>query len=552
MNKLPNSMTIGQAKKLGRMGDTELVHLNKHEVNALSALSPDGRMTINPKTGQPEAFLPFLMAMLPSLFPGMGAALAGATGLSALANPLTLAALGSGIGTTAETGDLKKGIMAGLGSYALGGLGDKLGGLGKAAADAGQSGALTANMATSADPLAAVRPDMTVALPKEVFSPQKLSMMGQIGSGLGAAWGAGPPKQAKTDDQDYKPKNYVPVPKSYIPTQQGYRPGLDGEHRYFSPADSVGQIKEAPGPNPLPNGDDPFAHLPDWMRQLGLGGSEQGYAKGGLVDSLFSGGSSFGLLNPTAALGGIIPWLLNYNEPGTPESRAAEEAKQNAMGKPQPIAGLQPMIPGGYAMGGPVMPPQMMPQGQGMQRPMMTMANQQPMMSGPMGGGMRPPVGPPMNPMMGGGGQPPQMFPGSMGPQMMGSQQVPMQGYKVGGSISVPRGPMIHPYLPAKEMIPYHDPKPTLPYKQFRPGSRGHFATGGEVMGPGDGQSDSVPAIVDGKAPSALSSGEFVVPSDAVSHLGNGSNAAGAKRLHQMVHHVRMKKTGHPGMPPRV
>lgn len=75
----------------------------------------------------------------------------------------------------------------------------------------------------------------------------------------------------------------------------------------------------------------------------------------------------------------------------------------------------------------------------------------------------------------------------------------------------------------------------------------------GQMMqGPGDGSSDSIPAAVDGSQPAKLSSGEFVVPSDAVSHLGNGSSNAGAQRLHQMVQQVRMAKTGTGKMPQRV
>ena len=68
----------------------------------------------------------------------------------------------------------------------------------------------------------------------------------------------------------------------------------------------------------------------------------------------------------------------------------------------------------------------------------------------------------------------------------------------------------------------------------------------------GDGSSDSIPATIDGKAPALLSSGEVVTPSDVVSHLGNGSNAAGAKRMQAMNDRVRMAKTGSKKMPARI
>ena len=41
-----------------------------------------------------------------------------------------------------------------------------------------------------------------------------------------------------------------------------------------------------------------------------------------------------------------------------------------------------------------------------------------------------------------------------------------------------------------------------------------------------------------------LADGEFVVPADVVSHLGNGSTEAGAKHLHKMMDKVRVARTG--------
>lgn len=62
---------------------------------------------------------------------------------------------------------------------------------------------------------------------------------------------------------------------------------------------------------------------------------------------------------------------------------------------------------------------------------------------------------------------------------------------------------------------------------------------GGHVQGPGTGTSDSIPAVVNGTQPAALSDGEFVVPSDVVSGLGGGSNDAGAQQLYGMMNAVR-------------
>ena len=70
----------------------------------------------------------------------------------------------------------------------------------------------------------------------------------------------------------------------------------------------------------------------------------------------------------------------------------------------------------------------------------------------------------------------------------------------------------------------------------------GGYLDGG--MLPGDGMSDDVPANIDGEQEAALSQGEFVVPADVVSHLGNGSSDAGSKKLYAMMDKVRMARTG--------
>jgi hypothetical protein len=76
-------------------------------------------------------------------------------------------------------------------------------------------------------------------------------------------------------------------------------------------------------------------------------------------------------------------------------------------------------------------------------------------------------------------------------------------------------------------------------------GGYSDFARGGRMLkGPGDGMSDSIPASISGKRPARLADGEFVVPADVVSHLGNGSTDAGAKTLYRMMDKVRTARTG--------
>ena len=77
--------------------------------------------------------------------------------------------------------------------------------------------------------------------------------------------------------------------------------------------------------------------------------------------------------------------------------------------------------------------------------------------------------------------------------------------------------------------------------------SLGGYSDGGRLLkGPGDGMSDNIPASISNRQPARLADGEFVVPADVVSHLGNGSTDAGAKVLYKMMDQVRRARTGNP------
>jgi hypothetical protein len=97
-----------QLQSMGRDDDSVLVHMTPDEVNSLQglAMSAGGSLTINPQTGLPEAF--FLKKLLPTLL-GVGLA---ATGIGA---PLAAGIVATG--STALTGNLRKGLMAGLGAF---------------------------------------------------------------------------------------------------------------------------------------------------------------------------------------------------------------------------------------------------------------------------------------------------------------------------------------------------------------------------------------------------------------------------------------------------
>ena len=64
------------------------------------------------------------------------------------------------------------------------------------------------------------------------------------------------------------------------------------------------------------------------------------------------------------------------------------------------------------------------------------------------------------------------------------------------------------------------------------------------LQGATDGMADQIPAVIDGKQPAAMAHGEFVVPADVVSHLGNGNSDAGAQHLYKMMDDIRTARTG--------
>jgi hypothetical protein len=72
----------------------------------------------------------------------------------------------------------------------------------------------------------------------------------------------------------------------------------------------------------------------------------------------------------------------------------------------------------------------------------------------------------------------------------------------------------------------------------------GGYSDGGRLLrGPGDGVSDSIPAMIGKKQPARLADGEFVVPARIVSELGNGSTEAGARRLYAMMDRIQSARS---------
>jgi hypothetical protein len=131
-------MTPQQMASQGRYGDSMLMHVSPGEVRGLQALAVHNgtSLTTNPTTGLPEAFS--LKKLLPTL---IGAGLMMIPGVAPWM-------IGAGVGgvETLRTGDLGKGLLAGLGAY--GGAGMASGALAAGAGAAGGTGTAAGAMAT--------------------------------------------------------------------------------------------------------------------------------------------------------------------------------------------------------------------------------------------------------------------------------------------------------------------------------------------------------------------------------------------------------------------
>ena len=80
--------------------------------------------------------------------------------------------------------------------------------------------------------------------------------------------------------------------------------------------------------------------------------------------------------------------------------------------------------------------------------------------------------------------------------------------------------------------------------------------SGGMIPGNGDAMADDIRLVADAGTPDAqpidISSGEFVIAGDVVSHLGSGNTDRGAEVLEQLQEDVRVNRTGTPDQAPPI
>jgi hypothetical protein len=454
----------------GRDGDSTLVHMSPGEVKGLQALAMahGGSLSINPDTGLVEAN--FLKRLLPMI---AGAALTGFSG--GMINPLTASMIVGGF-EGVRTGDLGKGLMAGLGAYGGAGL---TSGLSTAGAQTGAAGTTTAtqaaNASANATPFATgATQNMGANAIKEAYGVQTLATpisappinmgaealkagitppvtMGNVGAGFSA----GPSAIYKALPTGTLPAFATTAASAMTPEPE--MPGTPEEderykgspYRYNLASNFAGSSPTRPNPYYIPTGLGYAAQggsTADIMMAAGGSyddepmGDDVGMASGGIAGYTTGGKLNKKTMTPREVK--IRSGIFEDTNPNTANLGAAEAAEYYTK-----TAAKRSKVP--YAK--------------------MPKTNME-----------------------------------SLGDIEVG----PVKRAAMGGSI-------------------------------------GGYSDGGRMLkGPGDGMSDSIPGVIGKRQPARLADGEFVVPADVVSHLGNGSTDAGAKRLYAMMDKVRKARTG--------
>jgi hypothetical protein len=549
----------------GRGGDTELVHMTKGEIKGLQALAlaHGGSLTINPNTGLVEAG--FLKRLLPTI---AGAALA-ATGVGA---PMAALLVGGGYGLA--TGSVTKGLMAGLGAYGGAGLTSSLGALGgEAAAQAGQQAAVT-------------------GFEKTAEEAAKSGLSNQF---LDASRGMVEPQLAQTFETAQNAQSYLNAqnfPKLAPETIQQYQASLNAPG--VNPKDVISAAGRAQG---------------------AMGATTTGNIGRG-IGEVFSSPSAAGsfVKNNALTLGGaLLPALTQDQKPPagytedeydrylkgyrlSPNYQAYEAPRPNPYYQAQYAAegGIMKLQGGGgpverMSMANTAMNPQggLYPQGM-IDKTQYATPTQRPVSAEMV---EEAPAYERSNPML--------MAEGGIARYRSKGQVNVLQDYldrqgqqqmsPLPENVGIPRtgifrdtdvdtarkdaltAAMIRLGKASKGagIKPVALPKTSIKGLGDISGATqdtteaavggtmrynlGGYSDGGRMLkGPGDGMSDSIPATIAGKQPARLADGEFVVPADVVSHLGNGSTDAGAKKLYGMMDKIRKARTGKKKQAPAV
>jgi len=550
----------------GRGGDTELVHMTKGEIKGLQALAMarGGSLTINPDTGLVEAG--FLKRMLPMI---AGAALA-ATGVGA---PMAALLVGGGYGLA--TGSVTKGLLAGLSAYGGAGLTSSLGSLGgEALATQGGDAALNAFNETQRQAITSGLENLPVGsggvgIPTEtgMYFPGATPGALPGSSGAGVEIGsASAPSAAGTNYYQQSAQKFLENPNN-LPglsptTLQNYQASLNAPGAV--PTDVISAAGRAQG---------------------AAGATATGNVTKG-IGEVFSSPSAAGTFAKDNALtigSAVLPSLMPDQRAGAGPAGYQEDEydrqlkgytlNPNFQGYQAPTP--NPYYKATYAAAGGVMNSSSDDELGGDYSAMgMNQGNMQKGLFGlgyAAGGVARYRSKGQVNVL--------QEYLDRQGKQQIEhlpeGVSIPRTGIFRDPDVDTAKKPAdqatyikLGKAFKAAGIKPVPLPKTSIKglgdisgisedtTEAAKGGVMSHlggYSDGGRMLkGPGDGMSDSIPASIAGKQPARLADGEFVIPADVVSHLGNGSTDAGAKKLYGMMDRIRKARTGKKKQAPAV
>jgi hypothetical protein len=561
---MTTSHTAHGLASLGRHGDTMLVHMSPHEVAGLNYLAKKQgtSLTINPHTGLPEAFS--LGGFFKGLLPMFAGAMTGGAGMPLWAG----IAAGAATGAATNKDHLMGALTGGLGGYGGFNLGQGFAAAGTptppSVATSGYVDPMTAANATDvvkqgiANPLSGMNTGLQTQnlYPTNLLNQANASgFAGSAGTGatgvdksfLGGLdkMGSGIKNIATGQEGAWdKFKNYyTPEGSKQISDLAGYSkiamPIGGAVLSGIEPSDIYGEpIKPS-----TKDKYDPYSTLSlgndTGLRLVAEGGYIDGYAVGGTV-------TTGGLRDLYSATDTQTNPALSRDGYGV--GRLDSLAREQSLNQAQTM---------GYAMGGPV---SFADGGDATKEDL-------PALDQNMGLGSIIPTSSPTASAQTVPSQAVQTAAATLGnaPSSDGSivTQVvnnlkadpnyqpknPIESAivkQIKGTDQAQQGQGLGSLAPSQPMAPSYNPSVAMgpTYYAGMNAPRG-YAHGGYLDGQGDGMSDSIPATIEGKQPARLADGEFVVPADVVSHIGNGSSKAGSKRLYSMLDRVRKARTGH-------
>jgi hypothetical protein len=384
--------------------------------------------------------LPLIFGMLGSGLASTGAlAGIGLGGLSALG----AGSIGAGLGATIETGDLEKGILTGLGSFAGGALAGKVLGAGTAAGAGGLAqgtkDAITGAVGSAAGPQGGIGSLMgkgafgDVARGGLAFAGTPTGIGSAIGGTLGGMM-AGPRGNDGSDDKknQWDSTEYSPIPRTYVSPPAGYRPGIDPEWNYgISTPQSAAAIRAYNTQATTPTADN----------RLRLA-----YTPSGLTNTM-----PFRM-----ASGGLAAFMSEGGDVSDEDEGEDDDNEKDVISKA--IAVIR---------------------GESTEDPRLVLAK----------------------------------FVAAHGEDALRDLVDKVES----GAIE-----------------------------------RTAAKSEGKIDGPGDGMNDRVPARAENAQDVLLADGEYIIPADVTSHLGNGSTDAGAKVLDDMLDRVREARTGKKAQAPAI